>query len=497
MHSGLRLTVLVALALPLTLPVLLVSAPTAQAHAALVRSDPAPSSVWPTPPARVTLTFTEPVEPTSGAVELTGPTGRAVAGVHADAAPGDRRTAIARLPDGLPRGSYRVDWRVLSLDGHPIDGSYTFAIGAPTSPLTSPTRGHAVSLLQVAGRALAACGALTATGLAVFPLLVGVPATRRLRSDLVAPLLSGVLDRLQRPLRWSVAAAVSGTALVALDTVARATGTSPAAVLSDPSRTFEVLASTRTGLLLTARVGVLVVVPLLVGRLAVHWRARTTPPTKALIVRGGCLLTGCAAAVAATFALSSHAASVSVDSTLAVVFDGLHLLAAGAWAGGLVGLALAALPTAARLGARPAPRETGPALVAALTGAFSTLAQLAMLVIITTGAYATLIRTSGLTGFGTSTWGAALLAKLALWAVLLLLAGYTTARIVPAISNRLASLADHRAAVGELRSMVRLELAIAGAVIVLAGLLSAAAPPDTGRPAAQQAATAAPAVGER
>lgn len=491
MGSGLRLTLLVAaLALTVTPPVLLVSAPAAQAHAALVRADPAPSSVRSTPPGRVTLTFTEPVEPTSGAVEVTGPTGRVVAGVHTDSASGDRRTVVARLPAGLARGSYRVDWRALSLDGHPIDGSYAFAIGAPTSPLTSPSQGHAVSLLQVAGRALAAGGALTATGLAVFPLLVGVPAARRLRSDLVAPLLSGVLDRLRRPLRWSVAAAISGTALVALDTVARVTGTSAAAALTDPGRTLAVLASTRTGLLLAARVGVLVVVPLLAGRLAVHWQARMTPPSTALIVGEGFLLTGCAAAVAATFALSSHAASVSVDFGIAVVFDGLHLLAAGAWAGGLVGLALAALPTAARLGARPAPRETGPALVAAMTGAFSTLAQLAMLVIVTTGAYATLIRTPGLTGFGTSTWGAALLAKLALWAVLLLLAGYTTARIVPAISNRLASVADHRAAVGELASMVRLELAVAAAVIVLAGLLSAAAPPDTGRTALQQAAPA-------
>lgn len=35
-----------------------------------------------------------------------------------------------KLTENLPDGAYRVQWRVVSSDGHPIDGSFAFAVGS-------------------------------------------------------------------------------------------------------------------------------------------------------------------------------------------------------------------------------------------------------------------------------------------------------------------------------------------------------------------------------
>ena len=49
----------------------------------------------------------------------------------------DGRTLMAALPQDLDAGKYTVIWRVVSSDGHPIDGTYSFTIedsgGAGTS----------------------------------------------------------------------------------------------------------------------------------------------------------------------------------------------------------------------------------------------------------------------------------------------------------------------------------------------------------------------------
>ena len=44
----------------------------------------------------------------------------------------------ADLPDELADGTYVVAWRVVSADGHPISGSLTFSIGAPSETVVPP-----------------------------------------------------------------------------------------------------------------------------------------------------------------------------------------------------------------------------------------------------------------------------------------------------------------------------------------------------------------------
>jgi copper transport protein len=99
----------------------------AHAHASLVRSEPADGVVIAQQPAKVTLTFNEPVSPL--ALRLVAP-GGAVADLKEIEA--RSATVAVALPAALARGTHLLSWRVISADGHPVGGALTFSIGQPS-----------------------------------------------------------------------------------------------------------------------------------------------------------------------------------------------------------------------------------------------------------------------------------------------------------------------------------------------------------------------------
>lgn len=119
-----------ALALSCTLAVL--SAPAAWAHAHLQQSVPAANAAV-AAPARIELRFNEALVERFAKVTLQflGADGKAqpqdidgVALAFAD----DKRGVIATPAQPLPTGRYRVLWRVVSADTHPIKGQFEFTV---------------------------------------------------------------------------------------------------------------------------------------------------------------------------------------------------------------------------------------------------------------------------------------------------------------------------------------------------------------------------------
>lgn len=96
-------------------------------HAALVDAAPPDRARLGPPPARVTLTFSERLEPAYARLSVWDDTGRRVdlrdAGLGAD----DPRRLGVSLPP-LPPGRYTVKYRVLSVDGHVVESSYSFTV---------------------------------------------------------------------------------------------------------------------------------------------------------------------------------------------------------------------------------------------------------------------------------------------------------------------------------------------------------------------------------
>src|SRR4051812_26783286 len=84
-------------------------------HSELVRTSPAAGSAVAASPAQVRLEFSEGVEARFSGVEITGANGKRVPTGRLEA---QGNVLGAPLSGPLPAGKYRVNWRVLSVDGH-------------------------------------------------------------------------------------------------------------------------------------------------------------------------------------------------------------------------------------------------------------------------------------------------------------------------------------------------------------------------------------------
>jgi hypothetical protein len=117
----------------------------AAAHSELVSSDPANGASLPAAPPRATLTFNEDIagEFTSVAVTIGSAAPAAAAATTAGpAVTVDLAAALAALPADTPAQSGPVAWtvayRVVSADGHPIQGQVAFTAPLPAAPTPTP-----------------------------------------------------------------------------------------------------------------------------------------------------------------------------------------------------------------------------------------------------------------------------------------------------------------------------------------------------------------------
>ncbi|MCI2239969.1 copper resistance protein CopC [Paenibacillus sp. TRM 82003] len=128
-----------ATAVALALGASLAAAPGAWAHDRLLSTDPAADAVLEQAPEQVVLTMSAPPVALGTQVEVTGPTGVVSTGEPQVV---DEEVTQA-LAAERPAGTYEVQWRVTSSDGHPISGSFTFtaetAAAGAAAATTAPT----------------------------------------------------------------------------------------------------------------------------------------------------------------------------------------------------------------------------------------------------------------------------------------------------------------------------------------------------------------------
>jgi methionine-rich copper-binding protein CopC len=95
----------------------------AAAHAMLEHASPPVGSMVQQAPARLTLTFSEPLEAAFSSATVVNAAGKRV---DSGARASGTTLQISLRP--LPSGTYRVNWRVLSVDTHRTEGSYSFTV---------------------------------------------------------------------------------------------------------------------------------------------------------------------------------------------------------------------------------------------------------------------------------------------------------------------------------------------------------------------------------
>jgi copper resistance protein C len=97
----------------------------AQAHAFLDHASPPVGSTVAKAPRQLVLWFTEKLEPAFSTAEVRNAQGNPVQSGKARASGNELRVPLKTLPPG----TYKVIWRVLSVDTHRTQGNFSFRIG--------------------------------------------------------------------------------------------------------------------------------------------------------------------------------------------------------------------------------------------------------------------------------------------------------------------------------------------------------------------------------
>ena len=385
--------------------IIIASATPVFAHAVLLQSSPTAGQVLLKSPREVSLRFDEQVEASLGAVRLYDSRGRRI-DTGATTKPSAQVVAVP-VRSTLPGGAYVVTWRVISADSHPVQGSFTFQVGTGANATAPAVQALAGNLLSKTGGSKAVgvvYGVVRGLVFAALPLLIGSVAF----VVLIWP--SGVRSRRVRMLVWTgwTALVVATLASFLLEGPYGA-GLGLSAVWK-PSVIGDVL-DTHFGHVLVVRLLLLAIAfPLL--RTLLRARDGATSPARSTQWRAaaGAL----AAGVLLTVSLAGHA-DVGSFVPLSLVSDWLHLSAMSLWVGGLVVLAVAALA------------QCDLDELDHIVPRFSRVALTCVCALIVTGAYQTWRQVGGLEAFRQTDFGQLLIIKLAIFAVLLIVATRTRA----------------------------------------------------------------------
>ncbi|HET6889140.1 MAG TPA: copper resistance CopC family protein [Candidatus Udaeobacter sp.] len=107
--------------------ILVISSVRLEAHAFLKDADPGVGSTIQTSPGEVRIRFTENIEPAVSSIQVFDASGKEVdkRDLHLDRS--DHALLHVSLPS-LGAGTYKVVWRVVSVDTHVTNGNFTFRI---------------------------------------------------------------------------------------------------------------------------------------------------------------------------------------------------------------------------------------------------------------------------------------------------------------------------------------------------------------------------------
>jgi copper resistance protein C len=112
-----------------------INAEVASAHAARVSVNPPDNAVLTTGPDQVSATFNERLQTTFAAMTVVGPDGNVWS--TGEPAVQGAVVSIGMRPLG-PAGTYTVNYRVTSADGHVVSGSWSFRLTVPGTGTPGP-----------------------------------------------------------------------------------------------------------------------------------------------------------------------------------------------------------------------------------------------------------------------------------------------------------------------------------------------------------------------
>lgn len=451
----------------------------AGAHATLLRSEPADGAILDQGPAEVRLWFDEAISSQFSSAQLFNADSQPVPIQAIKVDPTDPTSLVLSLSE-LPDGPYSVLYKVLSdSDGHFSQGLLVFGVGAEADLATAGLSQAAESELPLPEVVLrwlnfvliaGTVGALAMAGLVLTPAGNDWPDEGPARKVLHAARARIVrLAALCAGLGFLV-----GFGLFAWQTTSLLASLPQGASFGAVSR--QILTTTRWGTTWIGRQTVFLLMALLLPTLLRPLVAQSGLKRRRMTRLAWPALSLLALALVAVQALSSHASGLAENSFPAVVADGLHLLAASLWVGGLLSLAVGLLPLLRRQ------RTAFATLVRAGWRPFSRLAALSVGLLVATGLYSAGRQVASPDALLTTLYGRALMVKIGLMLLVGLFGLLNATLLHPGVARPLARLLKRPAgwtplSLQRLPTLVVAEGTLGLVVLLVTGLVTASATP--------------------
>jgi copper transport protein len=431
----------------------------AWAHAALLHTVPVASRTINSSPPAVRLTYTEPIEPRFAIVSVTNAEARQVTVGEPTRAPGSPQTLVTPLRK-LPEGWYLVFWRVISADGHPVRGAFTFAVGpnpGPPPQFRVPSLSETATTAQLLiARWLVFVSVLAALGIFVLRMLIARPVVRAVPGCSLRPLSAAFWVAVAVALAATPIYVVIATAQFSLRSAFDLGAVVPLARASAFGRDYLDLELVLALFALGAAIA-----------LALDRPERPQRSVVELLALPAALAAGASALVLP--GLAGHAGQKSPRG-LALPLDAVHLAAASVWLGGLIGLVVFWLSVGA---------QGRVAALALVVPRFSSVAFVSVLILIGAGIGASFLELPTFASLWQTSYGKALIVKIVLLFAALLLAGVNLARTKPRLQAAGVRPSLGAGAAVLLRRLVQGEILFVAGALFAAVVLTSLAPPSS------------------
>ncbi|MDW7613897.1 copper resistance protein CopC [Peribacillus simplex] len=370
----------------------------ASGHATVISSNPSPNEVMDTLPEKISIQFSENIQPAFHSLEVFSQDGNKIQIQDSAISEQSEKVLEAKWKGTIDEGIYYIKWRVISSDGHPIEGTIPFQFGdstvLPNQEISKVNAGFPDSITVFLQSLQYICFAAL-TGILFFQLSL-MKGSRLFEASSRA--------RLYLWLSYAGLAFSIFCSLPLKVTIDAGVGWADAF-----NGTFikEVLNATSFGTIWIIEILLLLLLFLVIYFMLENTLIKSLPFLSFIIIA---ILMVCKA-------LTGHTAAVP-NQVLAVLMDFLHLLSMALWLGGLLAL-LVILPGLANRQA-----DDKKTFYWSIIQRFSRWSFLFVIILIISGIYSSLQHVPTIHSLINTTYGQLLLAKIGLMLVMIVLGAF-------------------------------------------------------------------------
>ncbi|MFE3974883.1 MULTISPECIES: copper resistance CopC/CopD family protein [unclassified Peribacillus] len=370
----------------------------ASGHATVISSNPSPNEVMDTLPEKISIQFSENIQPAFHSLEVFSQDGDKIQIQDSAISEQSEKVLEAKWKGTIDEGIYYIKWRVVSSDGHPIEGTIPFQFGdstvLPNQEISKVNAGFPDSITVFLQSLQYICFAAL-TGILFFQLSL-MKGSRLFEASSRA--------RLYLWLSYAGLAFSIFCSLPLKVTIDAGVGWADAF-----NGTFikEVLNATSFGTIWIIEILLLLLLFLVIYFMLENTLIKSLPFLSFIIIA---ILMVCKA-------LTGHTAAVP-NQVLAVLMDFLHLLSMALWLGGLLAL-LVILPGLANRQA-----DDKKTFYWSIIQRFSRWSFLFVIILIISGIYSSLQHVPTIHSLINTTYGQLLLAKIGLMLVMIVLGAF-------------------------------------------------------------------------